>query len=459
MPDPFNELDDSPIGRLLRMQGIQDPNAARPFATRPFAMPQAPGELLRAQTPAQAGPIDLVPGQILGSTADPRPNQGSLARLHAFAGLPPPTPRGAAAPSAPAAVARGPLPGSAPIGTIMRGEEGLMWQRTPQGTWQQEQNPPVSARVANGPYFPTPASAPAPSSATNLMQQMYDFAQTRGPGFVPGSPEDLNYRAGIMQDIMNNVGRGAQATDLGREQLRFEREREFGPGTTGPGGLPAIGAGRQGIEGARAQAELLRAQAASRESDQHGPEAVYNRFYMQAYNNFPQGTPHDARVRQLQAQNMPSPQFLTGRQQQRQGATAEALAHEPSVDRAFTAGMSAFPADATGRRVLPQGNPTGVRNAITQVMSNLSENELRNPEVRQRLVEQFGTENLDAWLNTSNSPLARLSGDRQQQQIRRFLSLAGQGQTPITPFTQGASFMERAMSAIPGAQVFNQGFR
>ncbi len=294
------------------------------------------------------------------------------------------------------------------------------------------------------------------------VQDLIDQASARGPSF------DLNSQAGI--DAMNQFREASTAraqghigsllqNQLGQNQLDLQRTMQLGtPGV--PGAMQ------------NAASDSLNR---TRENERYGPEARYDAFYNQAYNSFPPGTPHDARVRQMRQSGMAPPQFLTGGQQrpgspgttsimQGQGQTPRQAPGEDTaasnVDRAFETGLSSFPMNPqTGRRDVPSftQNPAAINGAITNVMTGLDENALRNPEVRQRLIDQFGNDALNSWLNTSNNFLNRASqgGDAQQTQIQRFLGLAGMRQTPIYPTSLGASPSQRAFSAFPSIMGIN----
>ena len=278
-----------------------------------------------------------------------------------------------------------------------------------------------------------------------LMTELMRMAQQAAPG-GPGRDQYIGEQMG---NLMQHFAPTIMPNQLAQGQLDLNRAVQLGTGGT-PGAI------------ANAASDALNR---TRENERYGPEARYDAFYNQAYNSFPQGTPHDARVRQLRSQGMAPPEFLGGRRQAgvavNPNAPAGSTANQPrqipgedrnasAVDRAFSTGMSSFPTGPGGQRVIPTDNPGAVNNAITNIMSGLGDQHLRDPEVRQRLIDTFGTNALDSWLNTSNNFMNRFSipGQNHQREIQRFLGLAGMRQQPITPFNAGASPLQRLISTV-----------
>jgi hypothetical protein len=120
------------------------------------------------------------------------------------------------------------------------------------------------------------------------------------------------------------------------------------------------------------------------------------------------------------------------------------------VDNAFEQGLAVFPRDARGVRSVDPNNTAAVHQSITSILGQIPNEALRAnwPAIQSRLTEQFGTQALDNWLNTSNVLGNTFSGQgqAQQRQIQRMLRLAGMQQTPIGPGSTGASPMQRILS-------------
>ena len=323
----------------------------------------------------------------------------------------------------------------------------------------------------------------------NLMNELQRMAQSSAPAINAQDMETRNQQEAARNAYMNNqmgnlmqhfapgiltnqIGQGNLG--IGQGQLALEQAKAFGTPSGTPGSI------------ANAASDAANR---TRENERYGPQARYDAFYNAAYNAFPPGTPHAARVRQLaQGQGgMPGlapPEFLTGRAAggatggplMAQGGAVPAGGGVPrpippannasanAVDTAFETGLAGFPRDATNTPIIPrdasgQVNQPLANAAITRIMGGLTDQQLRDPEVRQRLITQFGPDVLDNWLNTSGNLFNTFSipGQQHQAEIRRFMGLAGMRQTPISPFTPGAGLFQRAASVNPLGQAINWG--
>ncbi len=287
------------------------------------------------------------------------------------------------------------------------------------------------------------------------VQDLIDQASARGPSF------DLNSQSGI--DAMNQFRDASTAraqghigsllqNQLGQNQLDLQRTMQLGtPGV--PGAMQ------------NAASDSLNR---TRENERYGPEARYDAFYNQAYNSFPPGTPHEARVRQMRQSGMAPPQFLTGGQQRpgspggiqspgQAGITPRQAPGEDTnasaVDNAFEMGVAGFPLNpATQQRQLPDfaSNPSTATNAITETMRRLSTQQLADPAVQNRLITQFGPQAMNQWYNRSNSLLNRFmpGGEEHQAQIDRALQATGGSRSPVNPLSSHAPTWERYLGGL-----------
>jgi hypothetical protein len=100
-----------------------------------------------------------------------------------------------------------------------------------------------------------------------------------------------------------------------------------------------------------------------------------------------------------------------------------------------------------------QESPNEYQRAITSVFSGIPDDDMLRrsfPEVQRRLMSEYGgNDALDTWLNApANLMSIGPEGQRQQEQIRRVLRLAGMRQQPITPMSRGLSAAQRGLSLI-----------
>lgn len=283
-----------------------------------------------------------------------------------------------------------------------------------------------------------------------------------------------NFRAMLSGQAPAPTGRAAEtafgptlANQLGQQRAGIDLM-----GLLGAGGIPGSmqsNATNANANMLGARASMLGAEARGRENDRYGPEARYDTFYNQAYNAFPPGTPHADRVRRLQEQGMSAPRFLTGEQPSQQtpgqvtpGVRRPVPGQDPNrsvIDSAFEGGLSAFPRNPqTGARNVQEG---GTNAAITQIIEGIPDDVMRShfPDIQRRLQEEIpgGSQALDAWLNTTNNPIANLSmsNQRQQRQIQRMLGMAGMRQQHVTPLTSGANPVLRAISIMNPMTGYN----
>ena len=315
----------------------------------------------------------------------------------------------------------------------------------------------------------TPYGASYPGQTYRPMSGTYD-PQT---GFITRQPQPFGTGTTTMEPAPDHPYR--QQFDYMRSLMDLARQNRVNPDVVIGSGFGStlnreLGAGRLGLDTAREfginglQGDIAnRAQEAgnrSQENARYGPEARYDAFYNQAYGAFPPGTPHAARVRQLQSQGMSPPQFLTGQGRQQNGPPMPGQSRRPipdqdpaqlAIDTAFETGLSAFPRNpTTGARDLSQGNP---HQAITSILESIPDAQLQAnfPEIQRRLIEEIpgGIQALDAWINSPNTLSSFVGGRRQQSQIQRLMRMARMRQTPITPMSEGLTPTQRYMSANP----------
>lgn len=297
----------------------------------------------------------------------------------------------------------------------------------------------------------------------NLMTQLQRMAEQSAPGInaMDSATRDQQaqarsqYLGNSMQNLMQHFGGQILPNQLGQDRLGLERTVQLGmPGTPGAMQNAASDAANR-----------------TRENERYGPGARHDAAFMEFQRAQPPGTPLSAVMQMWADGGGRRPEFLGGQTNQTnqgrgggaggvdQPAAPPNLASSTDVNRAFETGTSSFPL-VNGRRVL--GTDPGPRmNAISQIMSGLSDAAIRDPAVRQRLINEFGTDGpggLDTWINAPNNILGRMGlyNDPQQDQIRRYLGLAGQQQAPVTPFSQGAGFWQRALTSIPAFGGLNQ---
>lgn len=317
----------------------------------------------------------------------------------------------------------------------------------------------------------------------NFMNEMIRLGQRNGMG-----QEQTNA-------MIQQIAPGLLSNQLGQGQLGLERARAFGiPGAPGfPGATSSPGAtsapGTPGsIANAASDAEVRR-----QENARFGPEARYDTFWMQAFNAYSPETPPDARMRMMREAGWRDPEFMSGPRPTTpnaagaptgvpQGSAAMPAAGAPqgsaamppsgavpprlnvpsaeaanTADAAFNTGTASFPMGPNRQRVIPTDKPNdpAMHAAITRTMAGLSEENLRDPRIRQRMITTFGPDALDAWLQAPSNIFSAMSqqGRDQQAQIRRFMALGGMQQTPMNPTSAGLGPLQRI--ANPIALPFN----
>lgn len=338
--------------------------------------------------------------------------------------------------------------------------------------------PARTSPLEDNPYRPSMESpvAPVPTTTNQAMPQRGFIDQFNE--YMGGMPQQapLDYSRSYLQAY--NQRMASVLPFMNQQQAHNLQLMQMtgipGNGATSlPGGTMQLGT--TPIPGSMqnaAQDSATRAQ----ENARFGPEARYDAFYNQAYNSFPPGTPHGARVRQLQTQGMTPPEFLTGggrpsgtsgtstpgiQSQEAALAPGARPSNRPiptqspggsAIDTAFETGMSMYPMDpATGRRNTTMGGDPN--HAITQILENIPNEVLRAsfPEIQQRLTAEIpgGAPILDAWINQVQGPLNISDNARRRSiQIRRLLAAANMRMQPVTPFSQGLNPFERVANVL-----------
>lgn len=317
---------------------------------------------------------------------------------------------------------------------------------------------------------------PQARALTEAGQFMNDFAGPAPlrPGGQNMTPEAMTlYQMGLadhsqrMNNAQQSLGQVLQ-NQLGQADLGLRSE---------------IARGSNGIPGAMSNA-AQDSNTRARENDRYGDEARYDSFYQNAFNSFPPGTPPDVRIQRLTQRGMQPPRYMTAQPEATPPAPGRPAAAQANpiagsapagsrvnlaasarplggIENAMETALSAFPMnEQTGQRAVPSfdANPAAVHHAITTALENIPNDQVRAnwPEIQRQLTSTFGNNALDAWINTTGSPLLNMgqNAGRQQSQIRRLLGMAGMQQTPLTVGSSGATWPQRVGSLFSNPLQF-----
>lgn len=351
--------------------------------------------------------------------------------------------------------------------------------------YQERENALRAMQLLNAP-FPSQGYVQMPHN----IDRMSPLEQSQAMG---------QYNTALAHSMSSDAARQANSVNMLGEMMRNQVDQgrlgvardaqslanEVARGTGGVGGS---------IENSARDSQSL-ARQRDRENERFGDEARYDALYQNLLGQFPPGTSPDVRVRRLRERGFAPPRYMGAQGTQHgasQGSSQATSQTTPQTtplagvqpipgsqplprvnpdltpttvntpEVAIENALSNMPVDATtGVRQRPEPGSAAQQRAITQALASMPNNVLQAnwPAMQQQLIDTFGTDALDQWINQPNSYWATMGmvGREQQNQVNRLLRMANMQTRPYTPFSPGQSFMHRLGTFVNPIQMYRIG--